>query len=82
MSKAASSAIMVSSIKFSPQFLLSLSLVFDDISYYIFHQKIYPSTVNFFLNKPEFFIADQDAMFIINTLDQVTNYAVANNIRN
>ena len=70
----ARSAIMISSIKFSPQFLLSLSLIFDDISYYAYHSHEYPNSVKFFLNKPEIIIEkdsiDPTVLKIVNALNQ------------
>lgn len=42
---------MISSIRLSPQFILSLFMVFDDISRYVYHNTKYPYSVLFFLNK-------------------------------
>ena len=50
---------MISSIRLSPQFILSLFMVFDDISRYVYHNTNYPYSVLFFLNKSDIIIKDK-----------------------
>ncbi len=80
----ASNVLVVSSFKISPQFLLSLTFVFDDLWEYRYHQHQYSQSVEFFVEKVDVIQRDRLNPMVISVIDAFnakTYYGVTENER-
>ena len=76
----ASNVLVVSSFKISPQFLLSLTFVFDDLWEYRYHQHQYSQSALFFVEKVDVIQRDRLNPMVISVIDAFnakTYYGIA-----